>query len=299
MNSSKLKYLTAMFIYGTVAMFSHYILLSATGIVLSRAVLGVVVILIYALLIKRQKIDFEKIKKNLLWLILAGVSLGLNWVCLFTSYEYTTVAIATLLNYLAPVIMILLSPLILKEHLTLKRVICVLVAFLGMFLIIDPTGISGGINKIGLLLGMGSATAYVGIIVFNKLMKEIDPYSKTVVILLVAAFVILPFAILNTDFSLIIIDYKLIILLLVIGIIHTGIAYILYFGSMPNLESQTISILSYIEPVVSIILSVIILKEEMSYLTLIGAFLILGATLLSELRIKKIHKSSNQNSIFL
>ena len=286
-NTSKIKYLTAMFIYGTVAIFSHYILLSPTLIVLTRAVLGVLVILVYAVIFKKQKIDFTAIKNNILWLILAGIALGLNWVCLFTSYNYTTVAIATLLNYLAPVIMILLSPLLLKEHLSIKKIICVLIAVIGMVFVTDPIGLAGGINRTGLLLGLGSALTYVGLIVFNKYMKDIDPYSKTSFVLLIASLVIFPFMMFNTDFSVIEIDYKMIILLLVIGIIHTGFAYILYFGSMPNLDGQTISILSYIEPVVSILLSVIILRENMTIYTLIGTILILGATFISELNLNK------------
>ncbi|MBP5342760.1 EamA family transporter [bacterium] len=286
-NTSKIKYLTAMFIYGTVAIFSHYILLSPTLIVLTRAVLGVLVILVYAFIFKKQKIDFTAIKNNILWLILAGIALGLNWVCLFTSYNYTTVAIATLLNYLAPVIMILLSPLLLKEHLSIKKIICVLIAVIGMVFVTDPIGLAGGINRTGLLLGLGSALTYVGLIVFNKYMKDIDPYSKTSFVLLIASLVIFPFMMFNTDFSVIEIDYKMIILLLVIGIIHTGFAYILYFGSMPNLDGQTISILSYIEPVVSILLSVIILRENMTIYTLIGTILILGATFISELNLNK------------
>ena len=75
-------------------------------------------------------------------------------------------------------------------------------------------------------------------------------------------------------------------MLLVVGIIHTGIAYVLYFGSVQKMPSQTVAVLSYIDPVGAILLAWLILGEGMSLAEIIGAILILGAALVSEIRRK-------------
>ena len=73
-----------------------------------------------------------------------------------------------------------------------------------------------------------------------------------------------------------------VLLLLVAGIIHTGFAYWLYFGSMNDLPSHTVALLSYMDPILAILLSVVLLREPMSLSAAIGAVLILGAAYISE-----------------
>ena len=75
----------------------------------------------------------------------------------------------------------------------------------------------------------------------------------------------------------------IIFMLLLVGILHTGITYYLYFGSMGHLKAQTVAITSYLDPVVAILLSIFVLGEGMNVIGIVGAVLILGSALFSEL----------------
>ncbi|MCQ2798126.1 MAG: EamA family transporter [Bacilli bacterium] len=282
-----LQYVIAMAIYGTAGIVSRFLSLPAGLIVLSRGLIGILCMLVFIFLILRRKPNWQVIKKNILWLILAGFSLGGNWICLFTSYNVMNVSLGTLFNYLAPVMMIFISPILFKERLTPLKVICALVALFGMVMVSGVIGGEGTISLTGLLIGLGSAICYVGIVVFNKFLREVDPFDKTLIVLAAASSVMLPYALITTDFASIVWDPMMIVYILILGIVHTGIAYIFYLGPMPFMSTQSIAILSYVEPVLSILLSFLVLHEELSYIAWIGAILMLGATIISEIRFKK------------
>lgn len=282
-----LQYVIAMAIYGTAGIVSRFLPLPAGLIVLSRGLIGILCMLVFIFLILRRKPNWQVIKKNILWLILAGFSLGGNWICLFTSYNVMNVSLGTLFNYLAPVMMIFISPILFKERLTPLKVICALVALFGMVMVSGVIGGEGTISLTGLFIGLGSAICYVGIVVFNKFLKEVDPFDKTLIVLAAASSVMLPYALITTDFASIVWDPMMIVYILILGIVHTGIAYIFYLGPMPFMSTQSIAILSYVEPILSILLSFLVLHEELSYIAWIGAILMLGATIISEIRFKK------------
>jgi len=291
-NIERIKYMIAFTIYGTVGILSHYIQLPTGLIILIRSILGMITIGAY-LFIKKDYINFKSVKENLLWLALAGLCLGGNWIFLFTSYVFTSVAIGTLCNYLAPSIIILLSPLLFKEQLSAKKLICVFVALFGLVCIsgIFSSSFQGIKDLVGILIGLGSAFCYVGIIVFNKKLKNIKSLDKSIVELFFAGLIMFPYALITSNFKEISLDQTSIILVLILGIVHTGITYVLYFGSMEFLDAQSIAVLSYIEPVLSVTLSYFILHEEMNIYTLIGAIAIIGATFVSEYNFKSFKNS--------
>mgnify|MGYP003293976153 CR=1 FL=1 len=296
-----IQYIIAMAIYGTAGIVSRFLPLPAGLIVLSRGVIGVLCMLIFIFLIQRRIPNWQIIKKNLLWLLLAGFSLGGNWIFLFTSYNVMNVSLGTLFNYLAPVLMIFVAPIIFKEKITPLKVVCALIALFGMVLVSGVIGGEGTISLEGLLIGLGSAFCYVCIVVFNKMLKEVDPFDKTLVVLASATMIMLPYALLTSDFASIVWDPMMIVFILILGIVHTGIAYIFYLGPMPFMSTQSIAILSYVEPVLSIILSFLVLHESLSYIAWIGAILMLGATLISEIRFKRfksdpLRKEHNKKS---
>ncbi len=278
----KLEYIIAIFIYGTIGCFSRFIDLPSGLIVLSRGIIGSLFILAF-LLIKRQKINFEKIKKNIVPLILGGASLGFNWIFLFSAYSETTVANSILLNYLAPAMFIIAAVIIFKEKMKIYKIICVIVSLFGMAMICGV--FEGGINMstLGLVFGLLASIAYLLLLVFNKMLKDVDSTDRTLVQLVVASIVMLPYALFTADFSTIVVSPKAIIFLVILGLIHTGLAYLMYLGSMAYLRAQTIAIYSYIEPVLSVLLSYFILHENMTVIGFIGGGLILGGTLVSEI----------------
>ena len=286
---AKLSLILSMVIFGTIGIFRKYVPLSSGLLAISRGYIGALFLIFLIVVIKKNKISFKAIKNNLFLLCLSGVFIGINWILLFESYQYTSVATATLCYYMAPVFVIVASPFLFKEKITLKKVICVIVALVGMVLVsgIIETGFTGIGELKGILLGLGAAAFYASVIVLNKKIENVPIYDKTTVQLASAATVLVPYSIFVEDNSNVEITPIVIIMLLVVGVVHTGFTYALYFGTIEKLNTQTVALFSYIDPIVAIILSAVILSEKMSIFGAIGAVLILGSTMISELTFKK------------
>lgn len=287
MNQTQIKsrnnLILSMCIFGTIGILRRYIPLSSSLVALVRGIIGSV-FLMMVLLISKKSLDKQALRKNLPMLSLSGAAIGFNWILLFEAYNYTSVATATLCYYLAPILVILASPLVLKERLTKKSILCTVTALVGMVLVsgITETGFSGLSELKGLLLGIGAAVLYASVILMNKKISGIPSYDKTILQLATASAALLPYVLVTEDLSVISLSPVAVLLLLVAGIIHTGFAYWLYFGSMNDLPSHTVALLSYMDPILAILLSVILLREPMSLSAAIGAVLILGAAYISE-----------------
>lgn len=276
--------LGAMVIFGTIGVFRRHLPFSSGLIALARGLIGVL-FLLCVLLVRGRHLSFAAIKKNLLILLISGALIGFNWILLFEAYRYTSVATATLCYYMAPVFVIIASPFFLKERMTVKKAIVAVTALVGMVLVSDilSTGIQEVSEIRGILLGLGAAVLYASVIILNKKLKDISSYDRTTVQLGASFIVLLPYVIITENVSDIKIAVPTVLLLVLVGIVHTGIAYAMYFSSMEKLPAQTVAIFSYLDPILAVLLSAIILHEKMSVLGVIGAVLILGATLLGEL----------------
>ncbi|MFU0828522.1 MAG: hypothetical protein ACFWTJ_13520 [Lachnoclostridium sp.] len=216
-----------------------------------------------------------------------GVVLGANWIFLFESYNYTSIAVSTLCYYMQPTIVMLLSPVLFQEKLTLKKLVCVIISIVGIALVSGVTNISDiGLSDIkGIIFGLGAADLYSMVIILNKKNPIDDVYGKTIVQLFSAAIILLPYLFLKEDINDISLNTTALIMIFVVGILHTGIAYALYFGSMNGLKSQTVAVMSYIDPISAIILSAVLLKEKMTILSIIGAIMVMGAAIVSEINL--------------
>ena len=278
----------SMLIFGTVGVFRRFIPLPSAMLACIRGLLGGI-FLCAVILIKRRSLRFSFSKKQVLLLILGGAFLGANWILLFEAYNNTSVAVATLCYYAEPTIVILLSPLIFREKLTLKKSLCASVSLVGIALVSGVIGngdqLAGNIK--GIFFGLGAALLYSAVVIVNKKNPTDDSYGSTVIELFSAAFVLLPYVIIYEDFSRISLSPFALIMIVSVGILHTGVAYSLYFGSMRALPSQTVALMSYIDPVFALVLSAVFLKEPMTPLMLIGAVLIIGAAAFSETATKR------------
>lgn len=273
-----------MLVFGTIGIFVRYIPLPSSVIALTRGVIGTVFLIVVTL--KRGPgISWKAIRRNLLNLCLSGAFIGINWILLFESYRFTTVATATLCYYMAPVFVTISAPFLFKERLTKKKMLCIAGALVGMIFVsgIWNTGISGTGELRGVLYGIGAAVFYASVILLNKKIRDISAYDKTMMQLAAASIVLLPYTVLTEKVSVLSLTPVAVILLAVVGILHTGISYTLYFGSMKELEAQTIAIFSYIDPIVAILLSALFLKEPLGIGGIAGAIMVLGAALISEL----------------
>lgn len=287
-NNAKVSLILAMVIFGTIGIFRKYIPLSSGLVACVRGIFGVAFLMIFTKL-KKIKMDGNAVKRHLLVLLISGGFIGLNWVLLFESYRYTSVAAATLCYYMAPIFVLIMSPFLLKEKLTVKKTICVIVALIGMALVsgVLDGGISGVSELKGILFGLGAAALYAAVVMMNQKLCQVPTYDKTIVQLGAAAVVLIPYIFIAEDLSAVVLTPLIVMMLVIVGVVHTGIAYALYFGSMNDLKAQTVALFSYIDPIVAIILSALFLKEPMTVYSAIGAVLVLGATMISELPEKK------------
>ena len=281
---SRSGFIIAMVAFGTIGLFVRSISLPSSMIVLARGAIATIFLLIFTRC-RHLPLDKAAIRSNLLKLILSGTFISFNWITLFESYRYTTVAIATLCYYMAPVIVTLASPFLLKEHLTLKRGLCVLVAVIGMVFVsgVPQSGLPKSNEAFGILLALCSAVLYASVILTNKKMSHIPAYDCTIMQLGTAAIVIIPYILLTEDISTFVFTPLSVVLLLIVGIFHTGICYALYFGAIEVIPAQTVALLSYIDPIVAVLLSALLLKEPLGWSGALGAVLVLGSTLVSEL----------------
>ena len=274
--SATISLIAAVLLFGTIGIFRAYTPLPSGLLSMSRGLIGAL-FLLCVMLCMRAKISFAAIRKNFLLLGISGAMIGLNWILLFEAYNYTTVPVATLCYYMAPIFVILASPIVLKEKLTGG---IVLVAFGS-----DAGGDGSGKNHLlGILLGIGAAALYAGDILINKVVDGVTAQERTLTQLAVAGIVCIPYTLLAENLGEVEFTATSVILLIVMGVLHTGIAYTLYFGAMKKLPAQTVALLSYIDPVASVILAVLLLPG--SVLTAagwIGALLVLGAAVISEL----------------
>ena len=282
-NSERLQLIFSMMLFGTIGTLSRYINMPSSIICLGRAFFGVITILIL-LSARKEKPDTEAIRRNFWWLLLSSTLMCCNWICQFEAYKYTTIATGTLCYYMQPVFYILAGAVVLKEKLTVKKICCVAVAFGGMVLVsgVLQTGLHLSELK-GVIFGVSGGFFYAMVVLINKYMKDISPVNTTIMQLALVSVIMLPYSAATGAFVEVSITTVGIICLLILGVLHTGIGYIIYFDAVNKLPAQTVGILSYIDPVEAVMLSAFFLKEPISIFTVIGAVMILGAAAVSEL----------------
>lgn len=279
---SKFSLITAMVIFGTIGIFRRWIPLGSGYLAMLRGLIGAA-FLFLLMLLRRQKPDRAAIRKNFLFLAVSGAAIGFNWILLFEAYAHTTVATATLCYYLAPSFVILSSPLVFREKLTARRLLCAIAALGGMVLVsgVCSGGLDGDLT--GVVLGIGAALLYAFVVMLNKKIADIDAFDKTLIQLGTAGIVLIPYVLMQGEIAAAEWTPLVALLVLVVGMVHTGVCYALYFGAVGHLPAQTAAILSYIDPIVACILGFALLHEPMDVFGVIGAVLILGAAIVSEL----------------
>lgn len=277
---------TSMAIFGTLAIFVRNIPVPSGELALYRAALASLLIGCY-LLISRQKIPFADIKKQTPLLLVSGVAMGINWILLFEAYKYTTVSMATLSYYFAPVIVTAVCPILFKEKLSGTQLLCFAMSTLGLVLITGTGYMGTGTDFIGILFGFGAASLYATVVLLNKFIKNVDGIHRTLLQFLAATVTLIPYVLMTSGISLGDLGAISWVNLLIVGLVHTGLTYCMYFSSLKELPGQQAAILSYIDPLVAVLISVTLLGESMTVPQLIGGALILGFTLLNEILPRK------------
>ena len=281
-----IEFIISMVAFGTIGIFRRYIPLDSGILAMARGIIGAVFIFIF-LAVRKTPFSLSHFHGKAWMVMIVGAIMGFNWVTLFEAYNYTAVSTATLCYYMEPIFLILISPFVFKEKMTGKKLICVAVAFIGMVFVSGVLTASVGKSDItGITFGLLSGFLYAIVVCSSRAIKDVDPYEKTALQLLSAGVIMIPYLLFKGAFA----DPSLataftpttIIMLAIVCIVHTGIMYLLYFESINHLSVTQIAVLSYIDPVVAIILSQVILHEDMGWQGVVGAVLILGAAFVSE-----------------
>lgn len=282
-NKARLQLIFTMLLFGTIGTLSRYIDMPSSIICLGRAFFGVLIILLM-LALRKERPDAEAIGRNKWWLLLSSTLMCVNWICQFEAFKYTTIATSTLCYYMEPVFYILAGAVVLNEKITIKKAACVMIAFCGMILVsgVIQTGFKLSELK-GVLFGVAGGFFYAMVVLINKCMKDISPVNTTITQLALVSVIMLPYSAATGAFGAASVTTTGIICLLVLGFLHTGIGYIIYFDAVNKLPAQTVGILSYIDPVEAVLLSAFFLREPISVFTIVGAVMILGAAAYSEL----------------
>ncbi|MEK5215773.1 DMT family transporter [Psychrobacillus sp. FSL H8-0487] len=280
---SKIQFLLSMIIFGTIGVFVRYIDLSSSEIALLRGLIGSMFLTTVMFLMKK-KISWAIVRVNALILLLSSISLGGNWIFLFQAFKHTTLSNATLSYYFAPVIVLIVSPFVLKEKLSVKKIICIAVAMLGMLFIVGNGGVNtSGLNDlIGIGYGLMAAVLYASLMLLNKFIKNMDGLETTVLQLGTATILLMPYVFFTEGFGILEVSSSSIPFILILGVIHTGIGFLLFFSGMQKLKGQSIAALSYADPITSLVISALILQEQMTFVQILGGALLLGATFVSE-----------------
>lgn len=262
--TSKIYFISSMIIFGTIGLVVRYIDLSSSERALFSSFIGCL-FLTLVFIIMKKKIAWKHVKSNALLLLLSGIALGGNWVFLYQSYDHTTIANATIGYYFAPVFVMLLSPIVLKEPLSFKKLLCIGVAVVGLLLIVgEGFSTSRMEDVVGITYGLIAAAFYAALLLLSKFIRNLGKLELTIIQLGTTALLLMPYVFITSGFGIFEVSHSSIPFILTLGIINTGIGFWLFFAGMEKLKGQSIAMLSYVDPFVAIVISAIVLQEELT-----------------------------------
>lgn len=284
------QFILSMIIFGTFGLVVRQINLSSSEMALLSSSVGCL-FLMFVFLVMNKSIPWKSVKANASVVILSAIALGGNWIFLYQSYSYTSITNATLAYYFAPVFVMILSPIVLNEPLPIKKMVCVGVAIVGMLLIVgNGISASGKNDLLGIFFGLVAAAFYAALMLSNKFIKSMTRLEFTIIQLGTTALLLFPYVLFTEGFNILEVSRSSIPFIILLGIINTGIGFWLFFSGMQKLKGQSIAMLSYVDPFVAILISGVILKEQLTIIQMFGGALLLGSTFLSENQSMKLSK---------
>ena len=284
------KYIIGLLLFGSNGIVADKINLSSYDIVLYRTLIGSIFLLaLYFLLGNRLSLKNDS-KKELLYVILSGISMGASWIFLYEAYGRIGVGVASLAYYCGPVIVMVLSPLIFKEKLSKSQIFCFIIVLAGVVLT-DINEVSGSGDMYGLFCGLMSAFMHALMVIFTMKAPNIKGIKNSAVQLSVSFFAVLCYTIIFKSIS-VPTQTSQWLWIMLLGVINTGFGCYLYFSSIGALSVPVVSVWGYLEPLSAVLFSVILLNEKLLPMQILGAVLIIGGAAASEMR-SSSNKSAN------
>ena len=288
-----LMFVAAMLIFGSNGVFASMLEMSGAQLVLLRTLIGGAVLLII-ILISRSRTPKEVLLREKWRLLFTGVCLGANWALLFEAYNLMNVSLATLTYYTAPVLVLVLAPLVLKERQNGLAYLGMAVVIVGMLLVVGTDFGEGGVSATGLIVGLGSAVFYAMLMLVNKQITGVSGLNLTFIEIVIAAVILLPYVFATSGGVPLPTDARGLFALLFLCTVNTGFACWLYFSSMNRLPAKAVALMGYFDPVSALIFSAVFLDERLSGVQLAGAVLVLAGALVGQFRPRRFTKTDSQ-----
>lgn len=283
-NREFMKYILSNLLFGFNGVVASYILLHSTQIVLLRTALGSLSLLVL-FLVGGGRFTFLRKKASFLFLVLSGVAMGTSWMFLYEAYDRIGVSIGTLLYYCGPVIVMVTSPLLFRERLTVGKVAGFALVLVGV-LLVNGRAVSSGMDLWGIGCGLLSAVTYAVMVICNKKASDIGGLENPTLQLLVSFATVALILTLRQGLGMSI-TAESILPIAVLGLLGTGLGCYWYFSSLGALRAQTVAAFGYLELLSAVVFSAMFLGERMDLLQWLGGGLIVGGAVLGEWKKKK------------
>ena len=274
-----LKYISALLLFGLNGIVASHIPLNSYEIVFLRTIIGSI-LLIILFLIGKGKFHIKKHKKDTVFIALSGIAMGTSWMFLYEAYQKIGVSLSSLLYYCGPVIVMILSPIIFNEKLTVPKVLGFVTVLVGIFLVNGNA--VGKSNPWGLFCGAMSAVMYFFMVTLNKQSKNISGMENSVIQLAVSFLTVAVFTGIKQGF-IINVPEDAWAWILILGVLNTGVGCYLYFSPLAKLPVQTVAVCGYLEPLSAVVFAALLLGEKMTVIQIIGAICIIGGAMIGEL----------------
>ena len=278
--NSYFKYFAALLLFGSNGIVASRIALDSYEIVLLRTLLGSA-LLIAIFFLGRRKLTFCKHPIQFLFLCISGIAMGTSWMFLYEAYDRIGVSIASLLYYCGPVIVMALSPILFREKLTRTKLFSFASVLVGIFLV-NANVSAGGRDLFGIFCGIMSAFMYAFMVIFNKKAEKITGLENSMLQLFISFLTAAVFIGAKQGYA-IQFEASSLLPILILGFVNTGLGCYFYFSSIGDLPVQTVAICGYLEPLSAVVFSMIFLQETMGPVQIMGAVLIIGGAVFSDL----------------
>jgi drug/metabolite transporter (DMT)-like permease len=266
-------------IWGSTALFARWSGAQPLAVVFWRVAFASVALLAYVLVRRELGLLLRIGRRRVLGLLFLALMLVLGWDALFTAYTYTSVGTAILLNYVGPVFVAALTPLVTHVPSDRRIALPLALAVVGTAIIVGPQafGGAGSRNLLGILLAFFSALTYAAsVLVTKRLLVGVPGGLVAFTQQAAAAIVLLPAVFLVRGPASVTGWGSLVIL----GVVHSGLAWLLFFKGLKVVRADRVAVLTYVEPVSAVIFAGLFLAEPVRWYTVLGGAAVIAGGLL-------------------
>ncbi|WP_010170812.1 DMT family transporter [Pseudomonas sp. PAMC 25886] len=265
----------AMLISGTIGWFVLVSGVPVVEVVFWRCVIGAVTLLVVCWLMGYLRLDLLSYAKLGL-AMLSGVAIVGNWLLLFESYARASISISTAVYNVQPFMLVMLAAVFLGEKITVQKLAWLSVAFIGMLAIVTAHGDqqnAGDDYLVGVALALGAAFLYAIAALIIKRLKEVPPHLMALIQVTTGAVLLAPLM----QWQSLSASMDSWAALLTLGVVHTGLMYVLLYGAIQKLPTAITGALSFIYPIAAIFVDWIAFGHRLGWLQWLGVAAILLA----------------------